>query len=176
MLMKKSLRLCLAVLLVGLSLLSVTLVRVNSVPIRVNFDNEEEGATCGWDLYSGFLMFDRAFSVSIMANDTVSVYVLDEAGVKLWNANNVVDAVWVYEDVVDGVFSERSAGRGGYAVLVYLPEDSVTAVKVVFTFSGFEKDLLFVSLAVVGVGMFSLGVMFIFNVRNKKQKCEGNYL
>jgi hypothetical protein len=136
----------------------------------VNFDNEEEGATCGWDLYSGFLMFDRAFSVSIMANDTVSVYVLDEAGVKLWNANNVVDAVWVYEAVVDGVFSERSAGRGGYAVLVYLPEDSVTVIKVVFTFSGFEKDLLTASLSIISVGILSLIILLVINLRNGKHR------
>jgi len=168
MVLKRGLRLCLAVLLVGLSLLAVTVVRINSVPRLMNFGNEEEGATCGWDLYSGFLMFDRDFSVKIMANNTVSVYILDEAAVRQWSVDKTVDAVWAYEDITGGVFSERAEGRGGYAVLVYLPEDSITAVKVAFTFSGFEKDMLITSLAMVGMGIFSLAALLIVDLRNRR--------
>jgi hypothetical protein len=136
----------------------------------MNFGNEEEGATCGWDLYSGFLMFDRDFSVKIMANNTVSVYILDEAAVRQWSVDKTVDAVWAYEDITGGVFSERADGRGGYAVLVCLPEDSITAVKVAFTFSGFEKDLLTASLTIISVGILSLIVLLVINLRNEKHK------
>jgi len=165
--LRQCLRLCLIVLLIGLSLLAVTVVRTNSVPSLLNFGNEEEGETCGWVLYSEFLMFDRDFSVSIRANSTVSVYILDDVAVKQWNATKSVNAVWVYENVVNGVFSEQSNGRGGFAVLVYLPEASVTAIKVAFTFSGFEKDLLITSLTVISVGILSLITLLISNVRNK---------
>lgn len=168
--LKHCLRLCLAVLLIGFSLLAVTVVRTNSVPRLLNFGNEADGATCGWVLYSEFLMFDRDFSVSVRANNTVSVYILDEATVKQWNTDKTVNAAWAYEDVAGGVFSERAKGRGGYAVLVYLPEDSVTVVKVSFTFSGFEKDLLITSLTIVGVGALSLATIVFVNIRNKSRR------
>lgn len=165
--LNRGLRLCLVVLLVGLSLLAVTVVRVNSVPRLMNFGNEEEGATCGWVLYSDFLMFNRDFSVNIRANNTVSVYILDEAAIKQWNTAKIVNAAWAYEDVVGDVFSEQANGRGGYAVLVYLPEDSVTAIKVVLTFSGFEKDLLIASLTIVSVSILSFVTLVIINQRNR---------
>ncbi len=166
--MKKSLRLGLAVFLVGLSLLAVTLVRVNSVPKIMNFGNEVERATSGWVLYPGFLMFDREFSVNIRANNTVSVYILDDAAVKQWSSDKSVNAVWSYEDITEGVFNEQPTGRGGYAVLVHLPEDNATTIKVTLTFSGFEQDLLMLSLAIVGVGILSLVLLFIINLRKRR--------
>jgi hypothetical protein len=163
--LKKGMRLGLAVLLVGLSLLAVTAVRVNSVPKIMNFGNEVEGAASGWVLYPDFLMFDRDFSVSIRANNTVSVYILDEAAVKQWNADKSVNAAWAYETVETGVFSEQPTGRGGYTVLVRMPEDSATAIKVTLSFSGFEKDLLTVSLAIVALGILLLVALLIISRR-----------
>jgi hypothetical protein len=167
--MKKSLRLGLVVFLVGLSLLVVTVVRANSVPRIMNFGNEVEGATNGWVLYPDFLMFDREFSVSIRANNAVNVYILDDVAVKQWRSDKSVNAVWAYEDVVEGVFSEQPTGRGGYAGLVYLPEDSDTNIKVALTFSGFEKDLLRFSLAIVGVGILSLAASLLINLRKRRK-------
>jgi hypothetical protein len=166
--MKKSLRLGLVVFLVGLSLLVVTMVRVNSVPKSMNFGNEVEGATSGWVLYPDFLMFDREFSVNIRANNTVSVYILDDAAVKQWNIDKSVNAAWAYEDVVEDIFSEQPNGRGGYAVLVHLPEDNATTIKVTLNFFGFEKDLLMFSLAVVGVGILPLVALLIINLRKRR--------
>ena len=165
---KRSLRLGLVVFLVGLSLLAVTLVRVNSVPKTMNFGNEVKGDTSGWVLYPDFLMFDRDFSVNIRANNTVSVYILDETSVKQWNIDKSVNAVWSYEDITEGVFNEQPNGRGGYAVLVHLPEDNATAIKVTLTFSNFEQDLLMLSLAIVGVGILSLVLLFIINLRKRR--------
>lgn len=166
--MKKSVRLGLAVFLVGLSLLVATAVRVNSVPKTMNFGNEIEGDHSGWVLYPDFLMFDREFSVSIRANNTVSVYILGDAAVKQWNADKSVNAAWAYETVEEGVFSEQPNGRGGYAVLVHLPEDSATAIKVTLSFSGFEKDLLMFSLAIVGAGILSLVALLIINLKKRR--------
>jgi hypothetical protein len=168
MLMKKSLRLSLAVFLVGLSLLVATAVRVNSVPKNMNFGNEVEGATSGWVLYPDFLIFDREFSVNIRANNSVSVYILDDAAVKQWNTDKSVNAAWSYENVEEGIFSEQPTGRGGYAVLVHLPEDNATTIKVALTFSGFEQDLLMFSLAIVGVGILSIVVLLIINLRKRR--------
>jgi hypothetical protein len=165
--MKKSLRLCLAVLLVGLSLLAVTAVRVNSVPKIMNYGNEVEGATSGWVLYPDFLMFDRDFSINIRANNTVSVYILDDTAVKQWNTDKSVNAEWAYENVEATVSSEQPTGRGGYAVLIHLPEDTATAIKVTLNFSGFEKDLLMLSLAIVVVGIISLVALLITSRRKR---------
>ncbi len=165
---KKSLRLGLTVFLVGLALLAVTLVRVNSIPKTMNFGNEIEGATSGWVLYPDFLMFDREFSANIRANNTVSVYILDDAAAKQWSSDKSVNAVWSYENITEGAFSEQPAGRGGYAVLVHLPEDNATIIKVTLTFSGFEQDLLTFSLAIVGVGILSLVALLIINLRKRR--------
>ncbi len=167
--MKKSLRLGLAVFLVGLALLAVTLVRVNSVPKTMNFGNDVKGDTSGWVLYPDFLMFDREFSVNIRANNTVSVYILDDAAVKQWNIDKSVNAVWSYENITEGVSNEQPTGRGDYAVLVHLPENNATTIKITLTFSGFEKDLLMFSLAIVGVGILSLVALLIINLRKRKK-------
>ncbi len=167
--LKKSLRLCLIVFLVGLSLLVATAVRVNSVPKNMNFGNEIEGATSGWVLYPDFLMFDREFSVNIRANNTVSLYILDDAAVKQWNIDKSINAVWSYEDITEGAFSEQPNGRGGYAVLVHLPEDNATTVKMTLTFSGFEQDLLMLSLAIVIVGILSSVTLLIINMKKRRK-------
>jgi len=154
--LKRGLRLCLLVCLIGVSLLVASVVRTNSLPRYMIFGNEEEGETSGWVLYSEFLMFYRDFRFDVRANDTVSVYVLDEAAVGQWRSDGIVNATWAYEDVMYGIFSEQVNSRGSYAVLVYLPEDSSTVIKLVVFFSGFEKDLLTFSLSITGVGVLSL--------------------
>jgi hypothetical protein len=93
---------------------------------------------------------------------------LGDAAVKQWNADKSVNAAWAYETVEEGVFSEQPNGRGGYAVLVHLPEDSATAIKVTLSFSGFEKDLLMFSLAIVGAGILSLATLLIINLRKTR--------
>lgn len=168
--MKRGLRLCLIVFLIGLSLLVVTVMRTNSIPRVMNFGNEEEGATSGWIMYSDFLMFPRDFSVTIRANNTVSAYILDEGAVKQWNNSKTLDATWSYENVVQGVFNEQTNHRGGYALLVHLPENSTTAVKVTLSFSGFEKDLLILSIAIIGTGMLSTAALRLTTLKNKPDK------
>jgi hypothetical protein len=164
---KRNSRIILVVFLIGLSLLIVTVMRTNSAPVHVSFGNEEEGATSGWIMYPDFLMFPRDFRVDIRANNTVDVYILDEVAVKQWNASKGLDAAWTYEDVRQGVFSEYAANRGGYAVLVYLPADNVTAIKVTLTFSGFEKDLFAASLAIIAVSVIALSVSSLITRRTK---------
>jgi hypothetical protein len=164
---KKSLRIFVVVFLIGVSLLIVTLMRTNSAPGILSFGNEEEGATSGWVMYPDFLMFPRDFRVDIRANNTVNVYILDEAAAKQWNATKTLDAAWTYEDVRQDVFSEHADNRGGYAVLVYLPTDSVTAIKVTLTFSGFEKDLFAASLAITAVSIIAFSVLSLITRRTK---------
>ncbi|MCL2135733.1 MAG: hypothetical protein FWH37_09370 [Candidatus Bathyarchaeota archaeon] len=168
--MKRGLRLCLIVFLIGLSLLVVTVMRTNSIPRVMNFGNEEEGATSGWIMYSDFLMFHRDFSVTIRANNTVSVYILDEGAVKQWNNSKTLDATWSYENVVQGVFNEQTNRRGGYTILVHLPENSTTAVKVTLSFSGFEKDLFILSIAIIGTGILSTAALLLTTLKNKPDK------
>lgn len=167
--MKKSLRIFVVVFLIGVSLLIVTLVRTNSAPGILSFGNEEEGATSGWVMYPDFLMFPRDFRVDIRANNTVDVYILDEDAAKQWNATRTLDAAWSYKEVEQDVFNEHADSRGGYAVLVYMPTDSATAIKVALTFSGFEKDLLAVSLGIIAVDVAALAISLLIS-RRRKQK------
>lgn len=168
--MKRSSRIFLAVFLIGLSLLIVTLMRTNSIPHVLNFGNEEEGATSGWAMYPDFLMFPRDFRIDIRANNTVDVYILDEAAAKQWNASKTLDAAWTYENLTQGVFSEHANNRGGYAILAYLPTDNATAIKVTLTFSGFEKDLLALSLTIVLADIIALGASLLVNRQNSNKK------
>ena len=166
--MKRNSRIFFVIFLIGLSLLITMVMRENSAPAVMSFGNEEEGATSGWVMYPDFLMFPRDFRVDIRANNTVDVYILDEAAAKQWNATKTLDAAWTYKDVTQGVFSEHANNRGGYAILAYLPTDSATAIKVTLTFSGFEKDLLVISLAVIAAGIVALNVSLLMNRRKVK--------
>lgn len=165
--MKRNTRIFFVVFLIGLSLLIVTVIRTNSAPAVLSFGNEEEGATSGWVMYPDFLMFPRDFRVDIRANNTVNVYILDEDAAKQWNADRTLDATWSYEEIEQGVFNEQANSRGGYAVLVYLPADSATAIKVTLTFSGFEKDLLAASLAIIAVGIIAIGVSSLISRKKR---------
>jgi|AGTN01.1.fsa_nt_gi hypothetical protein len=174
--MRRRSRFFLIVLLIGLSLVIVTVMRTNSAPRTMSFGNEEAGATAGWTMYSDFLMFPRDFTVDIRANNTVNVYILDEAEAEQWNATKTLDATWTYKDVTQGVFSEHANNRGGYAILAYLPPDSDTAIKVTLTFSGFEKDLLTASLAITAVGIIALGVSSLISRRTKSTQKPISFL
>lgn len=163
--MKRSSRFFVAIFLLGLSLLIVTVMRTNSAPHTMSFGNEEGGATAGWVMYPDFLMFPRDFRVDIRANNTVDVYILDEAAARQWNTDRILKAAWTYEDIKQGVFNEHADSRGAYAILAYLPANATTAIKVTLTFSGFEKDLLVVSLAILAADTVALIVSLPINRR-----------
>lgn len=167
--MKRNSRIFVVVFLIGLSLLIVTLMRTNSAPTVLSFGNEEEGATSGWVMYPDFLMFPRDFRVDIRANNTINVFILDEEAAKQWNASKTLDAAWTYENVTQGVFSEHSDSRGGYAILAYLSTDSATAFKVTLTFSGFENDLLAASLVIIAVSIIALGVPSLISRKKRPE-------
>lgn len=167
--MRKSSRFFVVVFLIGISLLIVTVMRTNSVPHTMSFGNEE-GATSGWTMYSDFLMFPRDFRVDIRANNTVNVYILDEAAARQWNTDRTLKATWTYEDIQQGAFNEHAGSRGAYAILTYLPANVTTAIKITLTFSGFEKDLLAVSLAIIAVDIVTLGASLLINRRKNNQK------
>jgi hypothetical protein len=167
---KRSLRIFVVIFLIGVSMIIVTLIRTNSAPGVLSFGNEEEGATSGWVMYPDFLMFPRDFRVDIRANNTVNVYILDEVAAKQWNATKTLDASWTYKDITQGAFSEHADSRGGYALLVYLPIDNATAIKVTLTFSGFERDLLVASIMIIGLDILALEGSLIIDQRNKRGK------
>jgi hypothetical protein len=156
---KRSTRLIIVIFLIGLSLLIATLMRTNSTPTVLSFGNEEEGATSGWVMYPDFLMFPRDYRVDIRANNTVDVYVLDQAAAEQWNASGTLNAMRSYKAIEQGVFNEHVDIRGGYAILVYMPTDSVTAIKVTLTFSGIEKDLVAFSLIIMAAGLVVLNIL-----------------
>jgi hypothetical protein len=167
--MKRSSRFLITVFLIGLSLLLVTVIRMNSAPHTMNFGNENEGATAGWTMYSDFLMFPRDFTVDIRANNTVNVYILDEADAKQWNTTHTLDATWSYDGITQGQFSEHDDSRGAYAILTDLPPDRATTIKVTLTFSGFEKDLLTLSLAIIAADIMAFGALLLINRRKRKE-------
>lgn len=170
--MRGNLRLSTLILLIGLSLILVTAIRTNSVPHTMSFDNEA-AATTGWVMYPDFLLFSRDFSVDIRTNNSVDVYILNESAAKQWSNSGVLEAAWAFENIEQGVFSERSTNRGAYAILVHLPEDNATVVKVTLTFSGFEQDLLAVSVFVIIAGVETLAASLFLN-RNGTKKAPSN--
>lgn len=165
--MKKSFRVSIAILLIGISLLMVTAIRTNSIPRRMSF-GDEEGDSSGWIMYSDFLLFPRDFRVDIRANNTVNVYILDEAAARQWNTDRSLKATWTYEDIQQGVFNEHADSRGAYAILTYLPANA-TAIKITLTFSGLEKDLLLISLVIMAVGMITMAISLLIKWKSSKK-------
>jgi len=164
---KKSFRVSIAILLIGISLLLVTAIRTNSIPRRMSF-GDEEAASSGCIMYSDFLLFPRDFDVDIRANNTVNVYILDEAAARQWNTDRTLKATWAYEDIRQSVFSEHADSRGAYAVLAYLPDNASTVIKITLTFSGLEKDLLFASLVIMAFGVVTVAISLVIEWKNRK--------
>jgi hypothetical protein len=149
--MKKMTRFGIVILVVGISLLLVTIVRgATSTDVGTM---SEDLPSDKWTLYPTFLLAPRELRVGIQSNQTVDVYVLDSEGIKAWKADGTLNPLWTFKDVQQDTISLQISSRNGYAFLTHNINDSISSVKISSSLYGFESDLLWGSISFIAFGI-----------------------
>jgi hypothetical protein len=157
--MKKITRLGVIVLVIGISLLLVTVLR-NSSSTNLGGGSEDMPPD-RWRLHPSFLFAPRELRMEIQANSTIDLYILDESGINLWSADGVLRPLWEFTSVKHEIVTVQIMKRGIYAVLVHNIQNSSTATKYSISMYGFERDLFWASIALTIAGPVIIGVYMI---------------
>lgn len=121
----------------------------------------------GSTLLSSFLFPPREIRVSIQADSTIDVYVIDSEGLNLWEEKGEIQAINEFKNIKQGAFDFHIEKRGEYAFLVYNVSNSSTSGQITVTLSGIETDLLYFSSAVTALGLTILLVSLIIRKNTK---------
>jgi hypothetical protein len=149
--MKRVARIGIIVLVIGISLLFVTILRGSS-PASVGIGSETASPD-EWSLNSASLIAPRDVTLEVKANATIAVYVLDADGIKMWQSDGTLVPRWTFEDIEQDKFAIPITERGAYAVLTHNTGNSPAAVQLSTTISGYEQDLLWGSAVLIAAGI-----------------------
>jgi hypothetical protein len=141
-------------LVIGISLGSVAIVRGSSTE-NWSFSFFKIPPNVWALTQNTFLFPSRDIQLTIDSNATIDVYLLDSAGITLWNEKAELQALASFNGVQQETIYIQSIGRGQYALLVYNPSNSSASAQANITFYGFEKDLLFTSMIVSATGLIA---------------------
>ena len=158
--MKKLTRLGVIVLVVGVSLLLTTIYRSNSQE-GINRMQWMGTPAEGFIYDSRFLLPPRTCQINLNASSEVDVYILDEEGIRLWEEEETLEPIWNSSGAKQHTGTFDVNKRGEYAQLVYNTHNASTTIQETVRFSGIEKDLLVVSVAVTAVGLAVVAVSFL---------------
>jgi len=164
--MRKLTRVGALLLITGLSLLSVTVIRNASTRgfgLMFMTIPPESGST----LQSSFLFPPQEIRVSIQADSTIDVYLIDSEGLNLWNEKGEIHATNEFKNIKQGTFDFHIEKRDEYAFLVYNVSNSSTSGKINVTLSGIETDLLVFSSVVTTLGLAILLVSLVIRKNTK---------
>jgi hypothetical protein len=157
--MKKLTRLGVIVLIIGVSLLFVTILRGSS-PANIG-SGGEDAPPDKWSLHPAFLLPPRDASIEIKANATIDVYVLDANGINAWQSEGTLEPRWVFENTKQEKFTIQIPERGHYAILTHNIQDTPTAIQVSLTLYGYEQDLIWGSAIFVAAGIIILIISLV---------------
>ena len=156
-------------LITGLSLLSVTFIRnasTGSFGLMFMTIPPKSGST----LQSSYLFPPQEIRLSITANSTIDVYLLNSEGLNLWKETSEIDAISEFKNIQQSTFHLQIEKRGEYAILVYNDSNSSTSGQINVTLSGLETDLLTFSSVVTTLGLTVLLVSLVIRKTPKTPK------
>jgi len=99
----------------------------------------------------------RDLSLEITTNATVDVYLLDSEGINLWRSEGTIKPIWAAKDTESQTFLIHIPSRGNYGFLSFTTNNStdtstLSSTSLSMKLSGYERDLLWFSLAIIAVG------------------------
>ena len=153
-------------LITGLSFLSVTFIRnasTGSFGIMFMNISPESGST----LLDSYLFPPQEIRLSIQANSTIDVYLLNSEGLRLWKETSEIDAITEFKNTQQDIFTFQIEKRGEYEILVYNDSNSSTSGQINVTLYGLETDLLTFSSAVTIIGLTILLVSLVTRKNTK---------
>jgi len=153
-------------LITGLSFLSVTFIRNASTGgfgIMFMTIPPKSGST----LQSSYLFPPQEIRLSIQANSTIDVYLLNSEGLNLWKEKGEIQAINEFKNIKQDTFDFQIEKRGEHAILVYNDSNSPTSGQINVTLYGLETDLLAFSFVVTIIG---LAILLVSLVTRKNTK------
>jgi hypothetical protein len=112
----------------------------------------------------------RDLRIEIKTNSTLNVYLLDEAGLRLWASQGELEPIYAFEEIQQQVVSVQIPFRGNYGFLVYNPTESMVGYEINSTLYGFEKDLLWASILFIALGAIIVSIAGISSILTRKPK------
>lgn len=111
----------------------------------------------------GNLWAPQNLRFEVEADAEVNLYILDEAGISLWEKNGTLAPLFSFENVKQDLYTMHIPKRGAYLFLVHNPSDLALEVKLTYTMYGFEDDLI---MAATGSVVLGLVVLVLHKIRS----------
>ncbi len=166
--MKKLTRLGVAIILVGISLLLVTVLRGGSPDGPFSFTGGELAANAWSNYLNAWLCSPRDLTVGVQANATIDMYIVKAGGYGLWEVNETLKPLWTFRGIKQETFTIQPGNRDVCSILIHNPSSVAATVKATITFSGLERDLLWSSFAFIIVGFTVIIFSVAVNIFRKR--------
>lgn len=95
----------------------------------------------------------RDLSIELKTNATVDLYLLDDEGRKLWLSEGTLKPVWSVKNTSSQAFTLQLPSRGNYGIKAFNPNNSTVTLDLRGQLYGYERDLLWFSLATTAMGL-----------------------
>jgi hypothetical protein len=168
--MKTTTQIGIILLAIGLAFLVGTLYRSTSpysfgygnlLGLKANMWNSEGhvGISYSWS--------PRELRLDVNSNSTIDIYVLDSEGIRLWTLDGTLKPVWSAMGASQEIFTLQINNRDTYAFIVYNPTNVTVRFEINVTLYGYEKDLLWISIGFIVVGVI-VTMVSLFMRKSKK--------
>jgi hypothetical protein len=151
--MKKANRLGVFLLVVGATLLMVTVFRGMS-PIRS--DSGLNVPPSSWTIPYEEFWLPRSIRIEVFADSAVDLFILDENGIYLWQQEKRLSPLYAFNQTRSAIYTVNIDRRGIYSFLFYNLSNSTVEVDMNITVYGFEQDLLWASIIIAVLGAITV--------------------
>lgn len=167
--MNKITRIGILTIVIGASLLLVTILRSTFPDTTISFGGPNTSPR-RWDLYQDIRFPPRSLRMEVNSNVTSDAYILDQTGINLWTSNGTINPVLSLTDVKQGSLTTQINERGAYGILINNVSNETGTVKVIVTLYGLEKDLVHGSIVTMIIGIAILIAISIVRASKKMNR------
>jgi|GEM_PF-3549843 len=150
--MKTLARTGMVALMVGVSLLLVTVSSRSSITTMTFETTVFPGQQCMW---MPQLCTSRTVRMDVYSDAEIELNILDKHGIDAWTREGIIEPVYSYQTKRDTINFQLN-GRGEFTFLINNTSDQDTTVTVGMTVYGFESDLLTASALLIALGVATI--------------------
>ncbi len=145
-------RMGMVIMMVGISLLLVTVSSRSSIATMTFETTVSSGQQCMW---TPQLCTSRTIRMDVYSDAEIELYILDQHGIDAWTKEGIVEPVYSYKIIRDTINLQLN-GRGEFTFLINNTSDQDTNITVGMTIYGFESDLLTASAVLIALGVATI--------------------
>lgn len=160
-------------LVVGVSFLAGTVYRSSiTAGAGLGFEAIPYNQTVEYRSVMTYAFPPRDLSIELTTNMTVDVYLLNSEGIRLWVSEGAVKPIWVVKDAATQTFLVPIPSRDNYGFLFFSANNSTATFNLSnlsIRLFGYERDLLWFSLAIIAIGSVITAVSRITLLKGNKK-------